>query len=343
MEINFIPPNTLVVTNSKALFDVLKPDDLGYKRVDRQTFLMPPRKDFMFFGFDEEENGSNTKLDMHTAAHNLFSNGELIYGFYPLDKDPEKKFTSFNNQPCASKCGKLETIIQNASNIEPIYIAVLNMGSLLPVEVYKCEGSHLKYNYLDVKDPSNAVFSNYIHTELGAVVLNSRLITSYFGEDTLQASTHHHTIFHDPYSVISPLKISFRSKTNEGGDLMLGGIDLFINFGKNQALQAYFTPLDDTNVSGWLGPQYFNPLYTGFYVEPTDNSIITVFLNTKRYPTTESIFSQPFTLEVLNFGRYNYLHSTEVSTTVTDLHQASRVLAFLRYNADQGAIYIIII
>ena len=350
MEMQTLSSDTLIVTNSKELYKCLKPENEG-RKFDQKKFTMPLEGSFKFFGQDDKDDDDDsqklTHQKMYQEAAVTFETDQ-VYGFYPNDHNTDRSFRNLNNQPCKSRIDELESFIRDSSNNDDVYIIIVNEGSIDPVEVRRCSPTHLKYNYFDPNDISNQVYSKYIYNEMVNTILGSNLVKTYFGgENNLESKSSN--LFNDTSKAITPLILGWKGDRPVDWNLKgekypkLAEIDFYINFEENPILQSYFSPMAKSvksSSNGWLGPGYFNQVYGGVHDRGIDSAgwSIEVFPNIKPFPYsgTEKFFAQPFTLEVLNFGQYNYLHTEETSSHATELHNAFRVMAFVRYESFRG-------
>ena len=325
LEMNYLSPNTLVLTNSKALYSILRPasSDEQYNRL--LNFPFPAEDSFKFFCI-----GGNNKLSssMYQEAKDMFKD-EPFWGFYP----PKQKVL-FTPAKCKSETKEFENIIRDDSYDDPLLLLLINkkVNSPTEQEVLFESDSNLHFNYLDINDPSNIIFTKSLFDKLDTFIRNSKLLGAYFGQ--LEIKNKEKVL--DPMQTIMPLVIGFKGE-HQGP---LANVDIFFSARKQSAFLMYLTPskTDVSTSDEWVSSPFLKELYPESF-ENLSNGFIEIMPNIKPYPLNPHMnrFEQPFILTASNFGSLNYLDLNDKKTSYAgDSHGAKSVVAILNYSASQG-------
>ena len=318
MEMRWLPPNTLVLTNSKALYSVIQPEN-PEQRFNRQTFQLPSEENFKFFSNDDK----NLFSSYYQTAKNLFEE-EPFFGFYP----PKNKSLSTGIK-CKSDVKELEAILKDITAIEPIIILLVNTHSVEPVEENSLfrTNSNMHFNYLDVEDKSNDLFVRLFSNNLMFFIKNSTLLNAYFGEldlknvDSIQNSN----------LLITSFNIGFRTLDQTP----LADVDIFIRAPKETAFQMYLAPdIQKIPDSTWISSVFLKSLYPE---QKLPIGMTQLLPNIRPFPKFIPRFNQPFILATKNFGTLNYLDLHNQRTSyVGDVQGAKCVVALLNYTTEKG-------
>ena len=318
MEMRCLPPNTLVLTNSKALYSVIQPEN-PEKRFNRHTFQLPSEESFKFFSNDDK----NLFSSYYQTAKHLFEE-EPFFGFYP----PKSK-TLTTPIKCKSDVKELETLLRDISAIEPIIILLVNTQSDEPVEqqFLFMPNTNAHFNYLDVEDKANDLFLKLFNNNLQFFIKNSTLLNAYFGEldlkdvDTIQNSN----------LLVTSFNIGLRTLD----ETPLANVDVFIRAPKETAFQMYLAPdIQKIPDSPWISSSFLKSLYPE---QKLPIGMTQVLPNIRPFPKFIPRFNQPFVLATKNFGTLNYLdlHSQRTSY-IGDVQGGQCVAALLNYTAQKG-------
>ena len=123
IEMRWLAPNTLVLTNSKALYSIIQPEN-PEQRFNRQTFQFPSEESFKFFSNGDKKISSS----YYETAKNLFDS-EPFFGFYP----PKSKTLSTPIK-CKSDVKEFETLLRDLTALDPIVMLLVNTQPVEPVE-----------------------------------------------------------------------------------------------------------------------------------------------------------------------------------------------------------------
>ena len=265
---------------------------------------------------------------MYQKAKDMFKE-EPFWGFYP----PKQK-VFFTPAKCKSDTKEFENIIRDDSYDDPLLLLLINkkVNSPTEQEVLFESDSNLHFNYLDINDPSNIIFTKSLFDKLDTFITNSKLLGAYFGQ--LEIKNKEKVL--DPMQTIMPLVIGFKGE-NQGP---LANVDIFFRAMKQSAFLMYLTP-SKTAVSTsveWVSSPFLKELYPESF-ENLSNGFIEIMPNIKPYPLNPHMnrFEQPFILTASNFGSLNYLDLNDKKTSYAgDSHGAKSVVAILNYSASQG-------
>ena len=324
LEMNYLSPNTLVLTNSKALYSILRPasSDEQYNRL--LNFPFPAEDSFKFFCIGGNNNLSSS---MYQEAKDMFKD-EPFWGFYP----PKQK-DLFTPAKCKSDTKEFENIIKDESYDEPLLLLLINKKANSPTEqeVLFESDSNEHFNYLDINDPSNIIFTKSLLNKLDTFITNSKLLGVYFGR--LEIKNKEKIL--DPLQTIMPLVVGFK----DDHQAPLANVDIFFSAMKQNAFLLYLTPSKrDVSSVEWVSSSVLNELYPESF-ENLSNGFIEIMANIKPYPLNPHMnrFEQPFILSASNFGSLNYLDLNDNKISYTgDCHGAKSVVAILNYSASQG-------
>ena len=320
----YLSPNTLVLTNSKALYSILKPETSGEQYNRLLSFPFPTEDSFKFFSLGGNNNLSST---MYQKAKDMFKD-EPFWGFYP----PKQKSLDTPSK-CKSDTKEFETILKDASYDEPIFLLLINKTVNSPAEegvLFKSDmNGH--FNYLDINDPSNVMFTKTFFDKLNTFVTNSKLLGTYFGQ--LEIKNKEKIL--DPMQTIMPLVIGFKGEHQAP----LANVDIYFSAVKQSAFLMYLTPFKNSvsNVK-WVSSSFLKELYPESF-ENLSNDLIEIMPNVKPYPLNPHMnrFEQPFILTTSNFGSLNYLDLNNKETAYAgDTHGAKSVVAILNYSTSKG-------
>ena len=134
---------------------------------------------------------------MYQKAKDMFKE-EPFWGFYP----PKQKVL-FTPAKCKSETKEFENIIRDDSYDDPLLLLLINkkVNSPTEQEVLFESDSNLHFNYLDINDPSNIIFTKSLFDKLDTFIRNSKLLGAYFGQ--LEIKNKEKVL--DPMQTIMPL------------------------------------------------------------------------------------------------------------------------------------------
>ena len=321
----YLSPNTLVLTNSKALYSILRPENFEEQYNRLLNFPFPTEDSFKFFSLGGNNNLSSS---MYQKAKDMFKD-EPFWGFYP----PKQKVL-FTPAKCKSDTKEFENLIKSESYDEPLLLLLINkkVNSPTEQEVLFESDSNEYFNYLDINDPSNIIFTKSLFDKLDTFIKNSQLLGTYFGQ--LEIKNKEKIL--DPMQTIMPLVIGFKGDHQAP----LANVDIFFSAMKQNAFLMYLTPKSKSVVSSveWVSSPFLKDLYPESF-ENLGNSFIEIMPNIKPYPLNPHMnrFEQPFILTASNFGSLNYLDLNDNNISYAgDSHGAKSVVAILNYSASQG-------
>ena len=324
LEMRFLSSNTLVLTNSKALYSILRPETSEEQYNRLLNFPFPTEDSFKFFSLGGNNNLSSS---MYEKAKDMFKE-EPFWGFYP----PKQKVL-FTPAKCKSETKEFENIIKDESYDEPLLLLLINKKVNSPTEqevLFESE-SNGHFNYLDINDPSNIIFTKSLLDKLDTFITNSKLLGTYFGQ--LEIKNKEKIL--DPMQTIMPLVIGFKGEHQAP----LANVDIFFSAMKQSAFLMYLTPSKSAASSvEWVSSSFLKELYPESF-ENLSNGFIEMMPNIKPYPLNPHMnrFEQPFILTASNFGSLNYLDLNDKKTSYAgDSHGAKSVVAILNYSASQG-------
>ena len=324
LEMNYLSPNTLVLTNSKALYSIVRPDSSEEQYNRHLNFPFPTEDSFKFFSLGGNNNLSST---MYQKAKEMFKD-EPFWGFYP----PKQKVL-FTPAKCKSDTKEFENILKDESYDEPLLLLLINkrVDSPTEQEVLFQSDSNGHFNYLDINDSSNTIFTKTLFDKLNTFITNSKLLGTYFGQ--LEIKNKEKIL--DSMQTIMPLVIGLKGEHQTP----LANVDIYFSAMKQSAFLMYLTP-SKTAVSNveWVSSTFLKELYPESF-ENLSNGFIEIMPNIKPYPLNPHMnrFEQPFILTASNFGSLNYLDLNDKKTSyVGDSHGAKSVVAILNYSAAQG-------
>ena len=328
LEMNYLASNTLVLTNCKALYSILRPENSDEQYNRHLNFPFPTEDSFNFFSLGGNNNLSST---MYQKAKDMFKE-EPFWGFYP----PKQK-TLNTPSKCKSDTKEFENLLKDDSYDEPVFLLLINKKVDSPVEEGVLFNSDMNghFNYLDINDPSNIIFTKNLFNRLNAFIINSKLLGTYFGQ--LEIKNMGKIL--DPMQPIMPLVIGFKGEHQAP----MANVDIYFSVKKQSAFLMYLTPYKNT-VSDveWLSSTFLKELYPESF-ENLSNGFIEIMPNIKPYPLNPHMnrFEQPFILTTSNFGSLNYLDLTNKKTSYAgDTRGAKCVVAILNYTASKGNIQI---
>ena len=318
MELQYVGRNSLILTNSNALFQILKPEKIS-KIFEKKKFVFPEKKHFKFF--------SSEKMLLSTTyqeAYDAFENN--LFGFYGAS-------SLESPQTCLSETLDMEALLKDITFQGPIFLVVVNQKSQIPLETkfIKTSKPPQHFNYLDVCDPLNTLFTKHIISEMLTFIKQSVLVSVYFGsveEKNIET-------YLDPLKNIAPLIIGLK---NDDGMSSLAQFDLFIQF-NSYSYALYFTPLP-VELGVWKDISFFNNFYPPS-LEVDRQNVIEIFPNVKPFPAYGgSIFSKPYFLKTLNFGTKNFLDICAKRPGFLDYAGDTRgtmsLLSVLKYSTSSG-------
>ena len=330
LETKYLPSNTLILTNSKPLYQILKPENSDETFNRHLSFPFPNEETFKFF---TKEGNNNPLSTMYQRAKDLFKE-EPFWGFYP----PKQKDVT-KSMKCKSDNKEFETILKDDSFDEPIFLLLINTRTQTPVESEVLFDSETKghFNYLDVDDPNNLFFTKTLLSKLDTFITSSKLLTSYFGK--LEVKNKQSIL--DPLQSIAPFVVGF--KDDHQHQPPLANVDIFFNAVNENAFQMYLTP--NTNaVTEWVSSHFLKEeIYPPSQNKSLNEGLIEILPNIKPFPLNphRNRFEQPFILSATNFGSLNYLDlSTEKNSFMGDTQGAKSVVAILNYTSSKGRVFI---
>ena len=214
----------------------------------------------------------------------------------------------------------------------PILLINKKVNSPTEQEVLFESDSNGHFNYLDINDPSNIIFTKSLFDKLDTFIKNSKLLGTYFGQ--LEIKNKEKIL--DPMQTIMPLVIGFKGEHQAP----LANVDIFFSAMKQNAFLMYLTPSKSPASSvEWVSSSFLKELYPESF-ENLSNGFIEIMPNIKPYPMNPHMnrFEQPFILTASNFGSLNYLDLNDKKTSYAgDSHGAKSVVAILNYSASQGS------
>ena len=320
----YLLPNTLVLTNSKALYSILKPETSGEQYNRLLSFPFPTEDSFKFFSLGGNNNLSST---MYQKAKDMFKD-EPFWGFYP----PKQKSLVIPSK-CKSDTKEFENILKDDSYDEPIFILLINKKVDSPAEegVLFEPDMNGHFNYLDINDPSNMIFTKTLLDKLNTFVTNSKLLGTYFGQ--LEIKNKEKVL--DSTQTIMPLVIGFKGEHQAP----LANIDIYFSAIKQSAFLMYLTPYKNAIANAeWVSTSFLKELYPDSF-ENLSSGFIEIMPNIKPYPLNPHMnrFEQPFILTTINFGTLNYLDLCNKKTSFAgDTRGTKSVVAILNYSASKG-------
>jgi len=324
LEMKYLSPNTLVLTNSKALYSIIRPESSEGQYNRLLNFPFPTEESFKFFSIGGNNNPHST---MYQKAKDMFKE-DPFWGFYPLEQK-----VIFTPAKCKSDSKEFENILKDESFDEPIFLLLINKKVDVPTEqevLFKSD-TNGHFNYLDVNDPSNIVFTKSLFDKINTFITNSKLLGTYFGQ--LEIKNKEKIL--DPIQTIMPLAIGFKGEHQSP----LANIDIYFSAMKQSAFLMYLAPHNNSmsNVE-WVSSHFLKELYPESF-ENLTNGFIEIMPNVKPYPLNPHTnrFEQPFILTASNFGSLNYLDLNDKKISYAgDSHGAKSVVAILNYSASQG-------
>ena len=324
LEMKYLASNTLVLTNSKALYSILRPESTEEQYNRHLNFPFPTEESFKFFSLGGNNNISSS---MYEKAKDMFKN-EPFWGFYP-----PKQNRLDTPSKCKSDTKDFENILKDASYDEPIFLLLVNKKVDSPVEEDILFNSDMNghFNYLDINDPSNMIFTKTLFDKMNTFVTNSKLLGTYFGQ--LEVKNKEKIL--DSTQSIMPLVIGFKGEHQAP----LANVDIYFSAVKQSAFLMYLTPYTNgvSNVE-WVTSPFLKEFYPESF-ENLTNGFIEIMPNIKPYPFNPHVnrFEQPFILTTSNFGSLNYLDLSNKKTSFAgDTRGAKCVVAILNYSASKG-------
>ena len=324
LEMKYLASNTLVLTNCKALYSILRPESTDEQYNRHLNFPFPTEKSFKFFSLGGNNNISSS---IYEKAKELFKD-EPFWGFYP----PKQKSLDTPSK-CKSDTKEFENILKDASFDEPIFLLLVNKKVDSPAE----EGVLFKpdlnghFNYLDVNDPSNVIFTKIFFDKLNTFITNSKLLGTYFGQ--LEIKNKEKIL--DSMQTIMPLVIGFKGEHQAP----LPNVDIYFSAVKQCAFLMYLTPYKNAIANAeWVSSSFLKELYSDSF-ENIGSGFIEIMPNIKPYPLNPHMnrFEQPFILTTTNFGALNYLDLSNKKTSFAgDTRGTKSVVAILNYSASKG-------
>ena len=328
LEMKYLSPNTLVLTNSKALYSIIRPESSEGQYNRLLNFPFPTEESFKFFSIGGNNNPHST---MYQKAKDMFKD-EPFWGFYP----PKQRNLDTPSK-CKSDTKEFENLLKDESYEGPIFLLLINKKVDSPAEqgvLFEADmNGH--FNYLDINDPSNIIFTKNLFDKLNAFITNSKLLGSYFGQ--LEIKNMEKIL--DPMQTIIPLVIGFKGEHQSP----LANVDIYFSARKQSAFLMYLTPYKNIVFDiEWVSSTYLKGLYPESF-ENLSNGLIEIMPNVKPYPLNPHMnrFEQPFILTTSNFGSLNYLDLNNKKTSYAgDTRGTKSVVAILNYSASKGKISI---
>ena len=117
LEMKYLSPNTLVLTNSKALYSIIRPESSEGQYNRLLNFPFPTEESFKFFSIGGNNNPHST---MYQKAKDMFKE-DPFWGFYPLEQK-----VIFTPAKCKSDSKEFENILKDESFDEPIFLLLIN-------------------------------------------------------------------------------------------------------------------------------------------------------------------------------------------------------------------------
>ena len=315
IEMRWLAPNTLVLTNSKALYSIIQPEN-PEQRFNRQTFQFPSEESFKFFSNGDKKISSS----YYETAKNLFDS-EPFFGFYP----PKSKTLSTPIK-CKSDVKEFETLLRDLTALDPIVMLLVNTQPVEPVEQHFLfmPNTNAHFNYLDVEDKSNELFVKLFTNNLLFFIKNSTLLNAYFGELDLKELEKSNLL-------VTSFNIGFRTLDQTP----LANVDVFIRAPNETAFHMYLAPdIQKIADSIWISSSFLKSLYPE---QRLPNGMTQLLPNIRPFPKFIPRFNQPFVLATKNFGTLNYLdlHS-QITSYIGDVQGGQCVAALLNYTAQKG-------
>ena len=321
----YLAPNTLVLTNSKALYSIIRPENSEEQFNRHLSFPFPEEESFKFFSLGGNNNLSST---MYQKAKDLFKE-EPFWGFYP-----SRQNTPLTATKCKSDTKEFEAIVKNESFDESIFLLLVNTKADQPAEKVVLFNSDTNghFNYLDINDESNIFFTKTLFDKLNTFITKSKLLTSYFGK--LEVKNKERIL--DSMQTVTPLVIGLKDEHQAP----LANIDIFFNATNENAFLMYLTPYNNKTITNveWITSPLLKELYPESF-ENLSNGFIEILPNIKPYPLNPHMtrFEQPFILTTTNFGSLNYLDlNNKITAYAGDVRGAKSVVAILNYTAKRG-------
>ena len=319
MEFSLIGPNTLVLF-SNCLWKIFSPQ-MGVEMINSRNMkkiTFPEEATFDFFSFESFENVMLSST-AYNEAREVFDKGGFS-GFFP----PQ----TFINETtkCVSDTSDFERYLKS-DDTTPIFLCFINLKSAKPFEVgqFSVLDPFLQFNYLDLTDKANVLFSKYVYHEMLQFVQRSAIVQAYFG--TVEAKSFEIGQHESP--LISPLTVG----VNTGS---LAPIDIFLKFPDSNFF-LYFSPqMHLPQKDGWISAQEFNKLYSKSVLRNKKEQ--TLFPNVRPYPDSSSYFSKPFFLFSLNFGKFNFSNG-ESGIFSGETSGARGLICMVNYSAQTGLFY----
>ena len=324
LEMKYLAYNTLVLTNSKALYSILRPESTDGQYNRHLNFPFPTEESFKFFSLGGNNNISSS---MYEKAKDMFKD-EPFWGFYP----PKQKSLDTPSK-CKSDTKEFESILKDVSYDEPIFLLLVNKTVDSPAEesVLFKSGMNGHFNYLDVNDPSNLIFTKIFFDKLNTFVTNSKLLGTYFGQ--LEIKNKEKIL--DSTQTIMPVVIGFKGEHQAP----LANVDIYFSAIKQSAFLMYLTPYKNAIANAeWVSTSFLKELYSDSF-ENLSSGFIEIMPNIKPYPLNPHMnrFEQPFILTTINFGALNYLDLSNKKTSFAgDTRGTKSVVAILNYSASKG-------
>ena len=310
--------NTLVLTNSPALFQIIKPKKV-VKSFIQSKFVFPEQEDFKFFSSDKVLLSS-----AYEEARKAFDSE--LFGFFG------NNLSLTEPQPCLTNISQFEQAIKDISYQGPIFLALVNQKSQEPGETREIPFSKpsQQFNYLDINAPSNKLFTKHIASEMIGFIRQSVLVSTFFG------AVEEKYVDLEGLKIQEPLYIGLK---NDSGLASLGRFDLFLKI-DSHCYALYFAPNILLSGKGWKNIDFFRELYPPS-VGALSQGVIEFFPNILPYPAEGgSVFRQPFFLEGLKFGHKNFLNICDALPGALDYAGDTRgskcLLALLQYTSETG-------
>ena len=264
---------------------------------------------------------------MYEKAKDMFKD-DPFWGFYP----PKQKSLGTPSK-CKSDTKEFENILKDSSYDEPIFLLLVNKKVDSPAEESVLFKSDMNghFNYLDVNDPSNVIFTKIFFDKLNTFITNSKLLGTYFGQ--LEIKNKEKIL--DSMQTIMPLVIGFKGEHQAP----LANVDIYFSAIKQSAFLMYLTPYKNAIANAeWVSTSFLKELYPDSF-ENLSSGFIEIMPNIKPYPLNPHMnrFEQPFILTTINFGTLNYLDLCNKKTSFAgDTRGTKSVVAILNYSASKG-------
>ena len=228
---------------------------------------------------------------------------------------------------------EFENVLKDIAYQEPIYIAIINKKNALPSEtkIISNTPTSQQFNYLDLSDPTNSLFTKMMICDFFEFIKNSVLVSTFFGAIELKKVDS----YSDPLKNYTPLIVGIKNKTEKS---YLANFDIFLKF--NSIIHSFYFSPDAFKKGEWIHVDYFKKFYPRIN-EILSNDVVQVFPNIKPFPVSGgAFFQQPFFLKTLNFGENNFLDICKQKEGSNDMTGDTRgtecLLAFLRYTSSSG-------